>query len=427
MSQIIPIEKLSSFVNEYDTFLKIKCKRQQFVNKRDPISYFDNMALWDGGWFHLGFAELVQDNIVTNFSAYAYRLTDSFVQISFYFSISDTKRYLFYNLLRKYHDSTISLLTKKHPVMFRKQAMKFFGPSAIRRSELYSYFFTLRQDIFYLLNRSNLLFHISSLESISCVNILSFKKIHRFEENIRETFWNTFHLDSDFCFISNDQKIFFPEFLNFENDIGKLSNYFFINEENVELLSGFHDIEHQIRSELHDWGMDFIRSLLVNNVFDNYYQSISTFRMNYFNSKNNKRYLRKYDEFQSTNYWISLFSQEYRGTNKRSLMFYSPILIKNLFHRNINLSDLLNENNNLKIKSLNNLSGFINKSINNYFNNRIIKINLKTQAFIIFLTITTIIIGVIQISEIGIVKETYKNIFEYVQSVLNTIKKLLRV
>jgi len=145
VSQIIPIEKLCSFANEYDTFIKIKCKKQQFENKRDPISYFDNMALWDGGWFNLGFAELVQDNIVTNFSAYAYRLTDSFVQISFYFSISDAKRYLFYNLQRKKYNSTIYISNIKHPVIFRKQSMKFFGPSAMRRSELYSFFFYFKK------------------------------------------------------------------------------------------------------------------------------------------------------------------------------------------------------------------------------------------------------------------------------------------
>ena len=238
-------------------------------------------------------------------------------------------------------------------------------------------------------------------------------------------FWDIFHLDDNSCFISKDQQLYFPEYMNLANDIGQLCNYFFLNDENTEVFSGYQNIEHQIRSELHDWGMDFIRGLVVNNVLDNYYQNISTFRVNYFNSKHSKRYLRKYDEFQSTNYWIDLFSREYKVIKKRSIIIDAPILMKNQFHRTINLSTLLKENNNLKIKALNNLSGFISKSINNYYNNRIIKINLKTQSIIIFLTITTVFIGLIQISEIDTVKEIYKKIYEYIQIVLKTIKQFI--
>ena len=430
VTQIIPIEELKHFAKKYDIFISSKCKKQPFVNQRDSISYFDNIGLWDDSWFHLGFAELINCNIVDNFTAYAYRLTDSFVQISFYFTISDIKRYEFYKLLKTNYDTKIVLLTKKHPILLRNQAMKIFGSVSLQNSKIYDYFNLLKNDITDLLRQNNLIFHIAKTDSISYLNVISFKKIHKYESTIHETFWNSFHLDKHFSFIDKKNQYYFPESMNFENDIGLLSNYIFVNDVNFELVSGFVNIEHQLRSELNDWGMNLIRGLAIKDVLNDHYQNISDFRMNYFNAKHNVRHLRKYHVFQTTNYWINLFSKEYLGLKKRAIAFSSPVLTIDRFYKQINILDLLNKNNVLKIKALNNLSSFIDMNINKFNDYRTLNINKKTQHIILCLTIITVVIGIIQISQIDFVSTFCNKISKFytdsIDKIVNYIKNLTK-
>lgn len=396
VTQIIPIKEFQLFFNSFNTFINCKCKKEAFPNQENPISFFNEVSIFDGAWHRLGHAELLNCNILNKLSAFAYRLTDSFIQVTFYCEISRTFCSEFEDIVRRHYELKILLTTRKHPLIFRNQAMRIYSPIHSLKSAIFNFFSSQKTKIINLFQKNNLIFHIGDANNMHFLNVLSFKKCKNKMNSSKISFWNTIDLDNHNCYINQDNTLFFPESLNFQNDIGTLSNYLLINDDNYKLNLGYVTIDDQIRIELNNFGMNIIRAFAIQKVFKDSYIKISNFRINYFNSKNNFIFLYKYQLFQSTNYWISLLSKEYFDLIKTQNISQTLTLLRN---NEFSLIDLLDKQNDLQINAIDALSKFIDQNITKFNEYKLLVTNTITQVIILLLTIITAIMGILQINQ----------------------------
>jgi len=397
-TQVITLSDVENYNRHFDDFVRVDCRKQQHYEERaDADQSFLNSDRV--GYIDYGFAFFKDQSHFKNFRSLGLKTGSSFIQLTFYFELTDDMCLEFDRILRKYHRPETYFWKSNLLALVKISIHQHLETIHIRQREIFNYFERLRQSIINLLYRKNLMFHIGDDDSLSMISFVSFVRKEP-NENAQGRngvdFWRMFLEPDPFVYKNSNDTLRFPDEVNTPHALGAVSKIILLDEDKLGVPNGFGSFGHYCMHLSESFGHGLIFGLATSGVLGYYFRSLNSFRKKYLESRIGLSFAKRFSDFKRSSYFVDLFAKEV-STASNDHYHDEVSLSRSHGTHTESLVTLLSDENSKAVDSLDQLSNFLEKSLSDFFSIKTVKSNSRIQLLFLGFTLISLAIGLVQV------------------------------